>query len=313
MTAPISTPATDDQATKRIDRQRQAIGSVVIPAHNEQSVIADCLSPLETLAARGMIEVVVVCNGCTDATAEVARSFRGVRVVELPVGHKPSALRAGDKAVTALPRIYLDADVVLAAEATLAVLNRLADGGCDAPAGPLAARPPVRFDATGSNLLVRQFYGARSRIPAVLDSLWGAGAYALSASGRARFDEFPDLVADDLWVDHLFAPDEREIINCSPVTVRAPARTRDLLKVLRRTYRGKAGHHAEHPAIARETSGRTARDVGRLARTGPSGLVGASVYTGLVVAARILQRLAPTEAWERDESSRRTERGDERT
>jgi hypothetical protein len=271
---------------------------MVIPAHN-----GACLTPLAPLAADGTVEVVVVCNGCTDDTALVAGSFPGVRVVELAVGSKPAALRAGDLAVGALPRMYLDADVVLAPEAARAVLARL-DG---ASGGAVAARPPVRYDAAGSSLLVRRYYRARARIPAVLGSLWGAGVYALSAAGRARFGEFPDLVADDLWVDQLFAPGEVEIVDCPPVTVRAPARTGDLFKVLRRTYRGKAEHHAAQPGTAYETSGRTARDVGRLARGGPSGLVDATVYTGLVVAARIAQRLARTDTWERDDSSRRAD------
>jgi glycosyltransferase involved in cell wall biosynthesis len=296
-----------------VNARQQPLGSVVIPAHNESAVIGACLTPLAPLAADGTVEVVVVCNGCTDDTARVARSFPGVRVVELAVGSKPAALRAGDRAVdasgvgprvgAALPRMYLDADVVLAPEAARAVLASL-DGSAG---GAVAARPPVRYDATGSSPLVRRYYRARARIPAVLGSLWGAGVYALSAAGRARFGEFPDLVADDLWVDQLFAPGEVEIVDCPPVTVRAPARTADLLKVLRRTYRGKAEHHATQPGTAYETSGRTARDVGRLARSGPSGLVDATVYTGLVVAARVLQRLARTERWERDDSSRRAE------
>lgn len=283
----------------------QPLGSVVVPAHNEQMVVGACLAPLAPLVADGRLEVVVVCNGCTDGTADVARSFAGVRVVELPVGSKPAALRAGDRAVTALPRIYLDADVALTAEAACAVLARL-DGS---PGSALAARPPVRYDAAGSSPLVRRYYHARARIPAVLGSLWGAGVYALSAAGRARFGEFPDLVADDLWVDQLFAPGEVTIVDCPPVTVRAPVRTGDLLRVLRRTYRGKAEHRVTQPGTAYETSGRTARDVARLARSGPSGLVDATVYTGLVVAARLARRMARTDTWERDDSSRRLPEG----
>jgi hypothetical protein len=253
------------------------------------------------------VEVVVVCNGCTDATADVARSFRAIQVIELPVGSKPAALRAGDRAVTALPRVYLDADVVLGLDTVQLLLKRLG-GGTDGTAGdrptPPAARPPVHYDATGSSWLVRRYYRARSRIPAVLGSLWGAGVYALSADGRSRFDEFPDLVADDLWVDQLFPPGVVEILDCPPVTVRAPLVTRDLLKIMRRTYRGKAEHHAKQPDTAYETSGRTARDVRRLARSGFAGLVDATVYTGLVIAARVLHRFAPARGWERDESSR---------
>ncbi|GIH12937.1 glycosyltransferase [Rugosimonospora africana] len=283
------------------------LGSVVIPAHNEQAVIAACLAPLAPLAESGALEIVVVCNGCTDATAEVARTFAGVRVVELPVGSKPAALRAGDRAVSALPRMYLDADVVLPPDAARQVLSRLSAGGSRSGrrgAAPLAGRPPVRYDAAGATLPVRRYYRARSRIPAVLGSLWGAGTYALSAEGRTRFGEFPDLVADDLWVDQLFAPGELEIVDCSPVTVTAPARTGDLLRVLRRTYRGKAEHHSINPDTAYETSGGTARDLVRLARSGPSGFLDATVYLGLVLTARILFRLSRDGSWERDDSSR---------
>jgi glycosyltransferase involved in cell wall biosynthesis len=282
----------------------QPLGSVVIPAHNEQPVIAQCLAPLAEASADGRLETVVVCNGCTDATAEVARTFPGVTVVELPVGSKPAALRAGERAVRAFPRIYLDADVVLPLQSALAVLARLAWSTVEPIAHPLAGRPPVRYDPSDSPLLVRRYYRARAQIPAVLGSLWGAGVYALSAAGRARFDEFPDLVADDLWVDQLFQPHEVEIVDCPPVTVTAPRHTRDLLAVLRRTYRGKSEHRTVNADTARETAGDTARDVVRLARSGPGGLVDAATYTGLVVTARLAHRLSRGDAWERDESSR---------
>jgi glycosyltransferase involved in cell wall biosynthesis len=282
----------------------QPLGSVVIPAHNEQSVIAECLAPLAAASADGRLETVVVCNGCTDGTAEVARGFPGVTVLDLPVGSKPAALRAGDCAVRALPRIYLDADVVLPLDSALAVLARLAPSTVEGTGTPLAGRPPVRYDPTGSPALVRRYYRARAQIPAVLGSLWGAGVYALSAAGRARFTEFPDLVADDLWIDQLFEPPEVEIVDCPPVTVTTPRHTRDLLNVLRRTYRGKAEHQTVNTDTARETQGDTARDVMRLARRGPAGLVDAATYTGLVVTARLAQRLSRDDTWERDESSR---------
>ena len=75
---------------------------------------------------------------------------------------------------------------------------------------------------------MRSYYRARSRVPAVLGSLWGAGVYGLSESGRRRFGAFPDVVADDLWVDRLFAEEEVEIVDCAPVVVTVPRRSRDL-------------------------------------------------------------------------------------
>jgi hypothetical protein len=273
----------------------QPIGSVVIPAHNEQAVIAACLAPLAGAAADGTLEVVVVGNGCTDATAALARRVPGIRVLDLPAAGKTAALRAGERLVSALPRLYLDADVVLPLASAVAVLRHLAAGG--AP----AARPPVRFDTSFSDPLVRRYYRARSRLPAVLGSLWGAGVYGLSAAGRARFAEFPDLVADDLWIDQQFRPDEISIVDCPPVVVTAPRTAAGLMTVLQRTYRGKA----EQADTARDTAPGTARDVGRLARSGPGGLVDATTYAGLVVAARLAYRIPrQRQTWERDDTSR---------
>ena len=93
---------------------------------------------------------------------------------------------------------------------------------------------------------MRSYYRARSRVPAVLGSLWGAGVYGLSAPGRRRFDTFPDLVGDDLWVDGRFDSGEVEIVDCLPVVVVAPRRSRDLVRVLRRAYFGK-GERASAP------------------------------------------------------------------
>jgi glycosyltransferase involved in cell wall biosynthesis len=58
-----------------IHYDRLAMISIVVPAHNESSVIARTLRPWVTGPASDEISVVVVCNGCTDDTASVARSF----------------------------------------------------------------------------------------------------------------------------------------------------------------------------------------------------------------------------------------------
>src|SRR5262245_58336894 len=49
------------------------MASVVIPAHNEARVIERGLSSLLEGARPGELEIVVVCNGCTDDTAARAR------------------------------------------------------------------------------------------------------------------------------------------------------------------------------------------------------------------------------------------------
>ena len=89
-----------------------------------------------TVRERGT-RVVVACNGCTDGTADVARSFAGVVVLETAWPSKTAALNLGDEVAEIFPRLYVDADVVLPAASAAAVVDRLSTG----PA--LAARPPT--------------------------------------------------------------------------------------------------------------------------------------------------------------------------
>jgi hypothetical protein len=282
------------------------LGSAVIPARNEAAVIGRGLDALFTGFAPGELDVVVVCNGCSDDTAALAWSTgHPIRVIELRAASKPAALRVGDTAATAFPRLYLDADVMLPGPAARVVLERLR-------AGAVAARPPVRYESGGASAPVRSYYRARSRVPAVLGSLWGAGVYGLSAAGRQRFDAFPDVVADDLWVDRHFDRSEVEIVDCAPVVVTVPRRSRDLVRVLRRTYRGKA---EPAPVIdlgdpAPEIDS-TVQDLRRLAATGPVAALDAATYAAFAAGARLALAIAPsagpsltTGRWGRDDSSR---------
>jgi hypothetical protein len=284
------------------------VGSVLIPAHNEQAVIRRCLDTLFAGIDPAALEVVVACNGCTDDTAAIARaSGYPVRVLELEAPGKPGALRAGEQALTAFPRLYLDADVQLPGPAAVAVLDHLAGDGV------VAARPPFRYATGRASAVVRRYYRARSQVPAVMGSLWGAGVYGLSAAGRARFGAYPDVVAEDLYVDQHFASAEIDIVGEEAVVVTTPADLRSLLKVMRRAYRGAdlpdpadlaASPTATAPDGSRPTTGSTARDVVRLARTGPAGVLDAATYAAVTIAARLYVRLGRSTRWERDESSR---------
>ena len=282
------------------DASAPPLGSVLIPAHNEVAGIRRCLDALFAGVAPGELDVVVVCNGCADDTAAQARSSgHPVRVIELEAASKPAALRAGDEATRALPRIYFDADVVLHGSAARVVLERLR-------AGAVAARPPVRYASSASSAPVRSYYRARSQVPALLGSLWGAGVYGLSAAGRSRFDAFPDVVADDLWVDRQFARGEIEIVDCAPVEVAVPRGARDLIRVLRRTYRGKAETAGFDPHDrARETTLSTLQQLRRVAASGPHAALDSATYTAFAVGARLALAAALADGrWERDDSSR---------
>jgi len=71
--------------------------SLIVAAHNEQSVIgARVVNALALDYPRELLEVIVTCDGCTDATAARAREAGADLVLELPRGGK---IRAQDAAV----------------------------------------------------------------------------------------------------------------------------------------------------------------------------------------------------------------------
>ncbi|HJV08933.1 MAG TPA: glycosyltransferase family 2 protein [Acidimicrobiales bacterium] len=74
--------------------------SVVLPAHDEAPYIASAVRDVaEGMRSRGRFEVVVVENGSTDSTAEVAKGLLDevpeLRVLQLGVGDYGKALRMG--------------------------------------------------------------------------------------------------------------------------------------------------------------------------------------------------------------------------
>jgi glycosyltransferase involved in cell wall biosynthesis len=148
--------------------------------------------------------VIVVANGCDDATVDVARALGddtapGVElvVVELPIAAKPAALNAANDHLRGGPVVYLDADTVITPGTLSALLAAM-----DAAGGPVMVGPRpilVRSD----DRLSRGFAAVWSRLPAVQGDVIGAGCYAVNAPGRRRWSVFPDLVADDAYVRRL--------------------------------------------------------------------------------------------------------------
>ena len=275
-------------------------GVVIIPAHNEASVIARTLAPLSPLASSGKIEVIVACNGCTDRTAEIARNFPGIEVIESPVASKVAALNMADESTEVFPRLYLDADITITSSALRMTFNRLRRPGA------LAARPAFDYDTEGASIPVKAFYRARRRLPSTNKALWGAGAYAMSAKGRRRFRSFPDYTADDLFVDLQFSTNEKEVLPSIPVRVSTPKSIGPLMGVLRRNYRGQSEIMTTKSRGHRDTStSQTAKELVRSV-AGLSSLADAVVYAALVGAARFGNITARTKTvrWERDESSR---------
>jgi glycosyltransferase involved in cell wall biosynthesis len=219
--------------------------SVVMPAFNE----ADFLEPavrevVDGLAARGHdAEVLVVENGSTDATAEIARDLAqavpGVRAVSLPTADYGAALRAGFLAargdvVANVDVDYYDLDFV---ERTAGMLS--ADGGPDVVVGSKRAagaddqRTLLRRLITSVfTLVLRRGFGLRVSDTHGMKAM--KRATVLPVVERCRF-------GTDLFDTELVLRAERAGLGVTevPVTVREsrPSRTSIVRRGLR-TVRG---------------------------------------------------------------------------
>lgn len=279
-------------------------GAIIIPAHNEAGVIGRLLDGLAADGGLPGMDVVVACNGCTDGTEEVAARHRpglDVRVLDLPVASKQAAMNAAEEQGLAFPRLYLDADVEVSPAAVRAVVRALESGRV------LAARPPLEYATAEASGLVRAFYRARSRTPSLVSALWGAGFFAVSEAGRARWDRFPTDEADDLFVETMFAGHEKAIVAADPVRVHVPRTTRALVRTLKRVYRREDADATPRPG-ERSASGSTLVELLRSNAPSPFAIADALAYIAIVIAARVARRLddraGRTARWERDDTSR---------
>jgi len=276
--------------------------SIIVPAHNESSVIARTLRQWVSRPGSEELNIVVVCNGCTDETATIARRFGStVRVIESDIASKTHALNIGDQISRGFPRIYVDADIVITLDAIRALAKRFERGGL------LAVAPTADIDLTGCSRPVRLYFGIRSRLPSSRQGFGGSGVYALSETGRTRFAEFPDVIADDTFVRLQFRPEERETLGSVSSMVFPPRTIRQLIAVRTRAYAGTfelARRFPELSANKDETNNRALIRLFRDPRLWPA----LSVYCYVNILARrragIRSRLKAS-VWQRDDTSRR--------
>ncbi|MET0714119.1 MAG: glycosyltransferase [Mycetocola sp.] len=277
--------------------------SIVIAAHNEENVIGRSLDALLDQASSSPFEIVVSANGCTDRTAVVA-TRPGVTVIDRPEPGKAAALNAGDRVAAGFPRIYLDADILVPPGGLAAVLDRFAG----TPA-PLAVVPRRRLNTTGRPWPVRGYFAVSERLPAFRTGLFGRGMIALSEQGRARFDTFPAMIADDLFIDSLFSDAEKAVASGVEVVVEVPFTTRDLVRRLVRVRRGNEEMRAAAASGLIDAAVRSAdrwawlRDV---VLPNPRLAAAAVPYVAITVTAGLLarRRARTDDEWGRDDSTR---------
>lgn len=275
----------------------------MIPAHNESAVITRLLRQLVPAPLSPQLNVIVVANGCSDDTAQVAASYAPcIQVLAIPVASKHAALVAADAVLSDFPRIYVDADVEFAdvdASALAAALRR---------PGIHAAGPERALVVTGRPWPVRWYYDIWSRLPEAKTSLWGRGVVAVTETGQRRIASLPPMLGDDLAASLSFAPSERVIVPDARVLIHTPRTVTDLLR--RRVRAATAIAQLQDQRGGHELAQRTsASDLRAIVRAEPRLAPHVVVFLAVALLARLrasrIVARGDFSTWLRDDSSRR--------
>lgn len=282
--------------------------TVIIPAHNEEAVIARCLDTLLADAPEdSMMQVIVAANGCADDTVAIARrTAPGALVLDLPVGSKTAAMNAANREALHFPRIYLDADVQCSFASLQAVAQVLREPGV------MAAAPALRMDLSRSNWLARAYYRVWLTQPYVKRALVGSGCFGLSQAAYERIGDFPPITGDDIWVYSRFPEVERRNVASDfagrPVwfLVSPPRRAIDQIRVETRRRLGNEQVLRDYPS-PHYAGSNNAGDLRDALRDGAS-VLDVIIYLAIKALVRLRVKRARRQRkeimWERDLAAR---------
>ena len=91
--------------------------SVVIPAYNEEKYLEKTLNRLPK-----NLELIVVCNGCTDKTAQIAKKY--AKVISISDKNVSKARNLGAKNSSGKILIFLDADTCFISEKSFSEIEK---------------------------------------------------------------------------------------------------------------------------------------------------------------------------------------------
>lgn len=113
--------------------------SVIIPAHNEERYLTYCLDSIKK-SSYSAYEIIVVCNGCSDATERIARRYTS-KVYVLKDPNVCTARNVGAKHATGTVLLFVDADCILAQNLLACVDHTIRLGYCGGTTKTLPIEP----------------------------------------------------------------------------------------------------------------------------------------------------------------------------
>lgn len=278
------------------------MASVIVPAHNEASVIESCLNSI--INQKGIDHIIVPCNGCTDNTADIVREkFPSVICLDIEKPSKTNALNvAEDKAKelgVGYPIFYIDADTRLSENCISYITEKMQDSAV------LLAAPTPIIDTSKSSWVVKKYYQVWTKLPYIKEGVIATCSFIISEEGRKRFTRFADVIGDDGYVRCHFKNTEISNIEGAEIYITAPKDIFSLIKIKTRARLGNMELVATKQCPVQE-----AKNYGNVmkSRLFSREVIPTSIYILIASFIRIransqFKKLADYE-WETDDSSR---------
>lgn len=267
--------------------------TVIIPAFNEEAVINATLTSLLEDALPGEFEVIVVCNGCTDKTAQRARAAGGeVRVIELGRPSKTTAINTGLRLTKSPKVVLLDSDIVISTTSCRLLVNALDTPGTDAAIGHM------KVNDQGCSFWVRAFYRVWSHHPYLINGKFAA-AIAMTRAALDRIGELPDIIADDGYLQRMVPRSRVSVVRGVSFVANAPRKLSTLIRVRSRIHRGNRQLDQVVPLPPMENGPGLLATIMKKPSLWPD----LPVYLSVVLASRVLS-LTQSSRWERDVTTR---------
>ncbi|MCK0067851.1 glycosyltransferase [Kordiimonas laminariae] len=273
--------------------------SIITPAYNEANVIGKTLQSLLKDARPNEFEIIIICNGCTDNTANIANEYApDAQIITTDIASKSKALNLGIEAASTYPLVFLDADIKTTAPAVRAMVHRL--NWSDA----FLAYGTAKFRTENASWAVRAFYKAWYLNP-YFDKQKMGGFFAVSKSGLERLQEIPETLNDDEFVRRRLIINSTWVEN-APYHVEPPRDLTNLIKVRSRVYRGNKLLEADMEPLGGQKRKSNAYLFAKRLFLKPGNWVGAAVFAFTALAAHARNYIASPDSnsWESDVSAR---------
>ena len=187
--------------------------TIVIAAHNEEKNLGAKIASLLTQSADPeCFDILVLNDGSTDRTLDIAQGFHNprIRVLDLPRGGKAAALNAGVRATTASILVFSDADNVWQDDTLKRLLAPFRSSHVGAVSGRLDINRQTQRLGLGDRLyrhyeaLVRL---AETRLGSAVSA--DGGIFAIR---REHWRDLPDDVTDDFFISTAAILDGRALV-----------------------------------------------------------------------------------------------------